>query len=67
MSEEAYPSRWFKTGDYVFREGEHANRAYLVKSGSVGVMKKIGSGEQTIATHRKGPSGDSTIRRSGKP
>ena len=54
MSDEPYPSRWFKTGDYVFREGEHANRAYLIKSGVVGVLKKIGNGEETIATHRKG-------------
>ena len=54
MTEAAYPTRWFKTGDYVFREGEHANRAFLIKSGSVGVLKKTEVGEEAIATHRKG-------------
>ena len=39
----------FTDGEYIFREGESAAYAYVVKSGTVEITKHSADGEQVLA------------------
>jgi CRP-like cAMP-binding protein len=45
----------FKSGEYIFREGEHGNRLYLVVDGEVRISRDVpGSGEEALAVLKAG-------------
>jgi CRP-like cAMP-binding protein len=45
----------FVSGEFIFREGEHVNRLYLVVSGEVRISRDIpGSGEEALAVLKPG-------------
>ena len=45
----------FVSGEYVFREGEHGNRLYLIVEGEVRISRTIpGSGEEALAVLKPG-------------
>ena len=45
----------FVSGEYVFREGEHGNRLFLIVEGDVRVSRTIpGSGEEALAVLKPG-------------
>lgn len=45
----------FKSAEYVFREGEHGNRLYLIIEGEVRISRTIpGSGEEALAVLKAG-------------
>ncbi len=45
----------FKSGEYIFREGEHGNRLYLITAGEVRISRTIpGSGEEALAVLKPG-------------
>lgn len=45
----------FKSGDYIFREGEPGNRLYLLVSGAVRISRDVpGSGEEALAVLKPG-------------
>ena len=45
----------FESGEYIFREGEHGNRLYLIVSGEVRISRDVpGSGEEALAILKPG-------------
>ena len=45
----------FVSGEYIFREGEHGNRLYLIVEGDVRISRNIpGSGEEALAVLKPG-------------
>lgn len=45
----------FVSGEYIFREGEHGNRLYLIVEGDVRISRDVpGSGEEAIAILKPG-------------
>src|ERR1700740_1510705 len=45
----------FVSGEYIFREGEHGNRLYLIVSGEVRISRDVpGSGEEALAVLKPG-------------
>lgn len=45
----------FKSGEYIFREGESGNRLYLVVEGEVRISRDVpGSGEEALAVLKPG-------------
>ncbi|MCW8835616.1 MAG: cyclic nucleotide-binding domain-containing protein [Rhodospirillales bacterium] len=47
---EKYPTRAYDSGDVIFREGESASEAYLVKTGNVRITRNKEDGEaRTLA------------------
>jgi CRP-like cAMP-binding protein len=45
----------FAAGEYVFREGEHGNRLFLIVSGEVRISRDVpGSGEEALAILKPG-------------
>jgi CRP-like cAMP-binding protein len=45
----------FKSGEYIFREGEAGNRLYLIVEGEVRISRDVpGSGEEALAVLKQG-------------
>ncbi len=45
----------FVSGEYIFREGEHGNRLYLIVQGEVRISRDVpGSGEEALAILKSG-------------
>jgi CRP/FNR family cyclic AMP-dependent transcriptional regulator len=45
----------FVSGEYIFREGEHGNRLYLIVTGEVRISRDVpGSGEEALAVLKPG-------------
>jgi CRP-like cAMP-binding protein len=45
----------FQSGEYIFKEGEHGNRLYLIVEGEVRISRTIpGSGEEALAVLKPG-------------
>jgi CRP-like cAMP-binding protein len=45
----------FAPGEYIFREGEHGNRLYLITEGEVRISRDVpGSGEEALAVLKSG-------------
>jgi CRP-like cAMP-binding protein len=45
----------FVSGEYIFREGEHGNRLYLIVNGEVRISRDVpGSGEEALAILKPG-------------
>ncbi|HEY9228609.1 MAG TPA: cyclic nucleotide-binding domain-containing protein [Gemmatimonadaceae bacterium] len=45
----------FVSGEYIFREGEHGNRLYLIVDGEVRISRDVpGSGEEALAILKSG-------------
>jgi CRP/FNR family transcriptional regulator, cyclic AMP receptor protein len=45
----------FVSGEYIFREGEHGNRLYLIVEGEVRISRDVpGSGEEALAVLKAG-------------
>ena len=45
----------FVSGEYIFHEGEHGNRLYLIVSGEVRISRDVpGSGEEALAVLKPG-------------
>ena len=45
----------FVSGEYIFREGEHGNRLYLIVEGEVRISRDVpGSGEEALAILKPG-------------
>src|SRR5688500_20232427 len=45
----------FKSGEYIFREGEAGNRLYLIVEGEVRISRDVpGSGEEALAVLKTG-------------
>ncbi len=45
----------FVSGEYIFREGEHGNRLYLIVAGDVRISRDVpGSGEEALAILKPG-------------
>ena len=45
----------FKSGEYIFREGESGNRLYLIVEGEVRISRDVpGSGEEALAVLKPG-------------
>ncbi len=45
----------FVSGEYIFREGEHGNRLYLIVEGQVRISRDVpGSGEEALAVLKPG-------------
>lgn len=45
----------FVSGEYIFREGEHGNRLYLIVDGDVRISRDVpGSGEEALAVLKPG-------------
>lgn len=45
----------FVSGEYIFREGEHGNRLYLITEGEVRISRDVpGSGEEALAVLKAG-------------
>jgi len=45
----------FVSGEYIFKEGEHGNRLYLIVEGEVRISRTIpGSGEEALAVLKPG-------------
>src|SRR6478609_9649539 len=45
----------FISGEYIFREGEHGNRLYLITEGEVRISRDVpGSGEEALAILKPG-------------
>jgi CRP-like cAMP-binding protein len=45
----------FGSGEYIFREGEHGNRLYLIVEGEVRISRDVpGSGEEALAVLKPG-------------
>ena len=45
----------FVSGEYIFREGEHGNRLYLIVEGGVRISRDVpGSGEEALAVLKPG-------------
>src|SRR5438093_7807098 len=45
----------FNSGEYIFREGEHGNRLYLIVDGEVRISRDVpGSGEEALAVLKPG-------------
>jgi CRP-like cAMP-binding protein len=45
----------FVSGEYIFHEGEHGNRLYLIVSGEVRISRDVpGSGEEALAILKPG-------------
>lgn len=45
----------FVSGEYIFHEGEHGNRLYLIVSGEVRISRDVpGSGEEALAILKAG-------------
>ena len=45
----------FVSGEYIFREGEHGNRLYLIVAGEVRISRDVpGSGEEALAILKPG-------------
>lgn len=45
----------FASGDYIFREGEHGNRLYLIVNGEVRISRDVpGIGEEALAILKPG-------------
>ncbi|HEY4305290.1 MAG TPA: cyclic nucleotide-binding domain-containing protein [Gemmatimonadaceae bacterium] len=45
----------FVSGEFIFREGEHGNRLYLIVSGEVRISRDVpGSGEEALAVLKAG-------------
>lgn len=45
----------FVSGEYIFREGEHGNRLYLIVEGDVRISRNVpGSGEEALAVLKPG-------------
>src|SRR6476646_9123482 len=45
----------FVSGEYIFREGEHGNRFYLIAEGEVRISRNVpGSGEEALAVLKAG-------------
>lgn len=45
----------FVSGEYIFREGEHGNRLYLIVEGEVRISRDVpGSGEEALAILKSG-------------
>jgi CRP/FNR family transcriptional regulator, cyclic AMP receptor protein len=45
----------FVSGEYIFREGEHGNRLYLIVEGEVRISRDVpGSGEEALAILKQG-------------
>jgi CRP-like cAMP-binding protein len=46
--------REYRTGDVLFREGERGEEMYVIQSGLVQILKKVGEGERPLATLGRG-------------
>jgi CRP/FNR family cyclic AMP-dependent transcriptional regulator len=46
--------REFRVGDVLFREGEHGEEMYVIQSGIVQILKRVGSSERPLATLGRG-------------
>jgi CRP-like cAMP-binding protein len=46
--------REFQAGDVLFREGEHGEEMYVIQSGVVQILKRVGEGERPLATLGRG-------------
>ena len=45
----------FNSGEYIFKEGEHGNRLYLIVEGEVRISRDVpGSGEEALAVLKQG-------------
>lgn len=45
----------YTSGEYIFREGEHGNRLYLIVDGEVRISRDVpGSGEEALAVLKSG-------------
>jgi CRP/FNR family transcriptional regulator, cyclic AMP receptor protein len=45
----------YNSGEYIFREGEHGNRFYLIVEGEVRISRDVpGSGEEALAVLKPG-------------
>jgi CRP-like cAMP-binding protein len=48
------PSREFQTGEVLFREGEEGRQMYVIQSGVVQILKRVGADERPLATLGRG-------------
>src|SRR3984957_5646724 len=46
--------REFRAGDVLFREGERGEEMYVIQSGVVQIVKRVGDGERSLATLGRG-------------
>jgi CRP-like cAMP-binding protein len=46
--------REFRAGDVLFREGERGEEMYVIQSGVVQILKRVGEGERPLATLGRG-------------
>src|SRR3954466_6085100 len=54
MAEVCKPEE-FRSGEYIFREGESGNRLYLIVEGEVRISREVpGSGEEALAILKPG-------------
>ena len=55
MGDQEYLEKEFDVGDYLFKEGDTGEEAYLIKSGQIKISKQDGeNGFKTLATVGKG-------------
>ena len=54
MSDKPLGSRRFASGDHLFREGDPGDVAYLIKAGSVEILRRTGNRETPLAKVGRG-------------
>ena len=55
MNAKTFNEKNFDVGDYLFKEGDEGEEAYLIKSGQIKISRQVGENDQrTIATIGKG-------------
>ncbi len=59
--------RDFRAGDVLFREGEHGEEMYVIQSGLVQILKKVGDEERPLATLGRGEFLGEMAILNGKP
>lgn len=59
--------REFRAGEVLFREGERGEEMYVIQSGVVQILKKVGEGERPLATLGRGEFVGEMAILNGKP
>jgi CRP-like cAMP-binding protein len=59
--------REFRAGDVLFREGEHGEEMYVIQTGLVQILKRVGDGERPLATLGRGEFLGEMAILNGKP
>ena len=60
-------ARDFRTGDVLFREGEQGEQMYVIQSGLVQILKRVGADERPLATLGRGEFLGEMAILNGKP